>query len=58
MTCASCVGHVEKAIFELNGVSQASVNLATERASVDFVPQRISLAEIEPTTRRRPSSSR
>ena len=34
MTCASCVGRVEKALKALPGVLSASVNLATERASV------------------------
>jgi Cu+-exporting ATPase len=34
MTCASCVAHVEKALRETPGVISASVNLATERASV------------------------
>ncbi|MEZ5528036.1 MAG: heavy metal translocating P-type ATPase [Gammaproteobacteria bacterium] len=34
MTCASCVGRVEKALKAVSGVSTASVNLATERASV------------------------
>lgn len=32
MTCASCVAHVEKALASVDGVSSASVNLATERA--------------------------
>ncbi|GLS20474.1 copper-translocating P-type ATPase [Labrys miyagiensis] len=36
MTCASCVRRVEKAIAGAPGVSRASVNLATERAQVDF----------------------
>ncbi len=36
MTCASCVGHVEKAIAKLPGVTRVSVNLATERADVTF----------------------
>ncbi|HEY1927216.1 MAG TPA: heavy metal translocating P-type ATPase [Caulobacteraceae bacterium] len=36
MTCASCVGRVEKAILGVPGVSSASVNLATERANVTF----------------------
>jgi len=36
MTCASCVGHVEKALATLPGVSAVSVNLATERADVAF----------------------
>lgn len=34
MTCASCVRRVEKAIAAVPGVSEASVNLATERAQV------------------------
>nr|WP_186032494.1 heavy metal translocating P-type ATPase [Burkholderia gladioli] len=34
MTCASCSGRVEKALAQVPGVSRASVNLATERASV------------------------
>ncbi|QGM96562.1 heavy metal translocating P-type ATPase [Methylocystis parvus] len=34
MTCASCVAHVEKALKGVPGVIEASVNLATERASV------------------------
>jgi Cu+-exporting ATPase len=34
MTCASCVSHVEKALLATPGVLEASVNLATERASV------------------------
>ncbi|WP_395021368.1 heavy metal translocating P-type ATPase [Dongia sp.] len=36
MTCASCVGRVEKALKVLPGISTASVNLATERADVVF----------------------
>lgn len=38
MTCASCVSHVEKALAEVNGIVSANVNLATERATVEFVP--------------------
>ena len=34
MTCASCVSHVEKALKKVPGVADASVNLATEKASV------------------------
>ncbi len=34
MTCASCVAHVEKALKNVPGVIEASVNLATERATV------------------------
>ena len=38
MTCASCVGRVERAIKAVPGVEDASVNLATERAEVTFAP--------------------
>lgn len=34
MTCASCVGRVERALKSVPGVLDASVNLATERAEV------------------------
>ncbi len=34
MTCASCVGHVTKALTKVPGVRTANVNLATESASV------------------------
>ncbi|WP_080428135.1 heavy metal translocating P-type ATPase [Burkholderia ubonensis] len=34
MTCASCAGRVEKALANVPGVTRASVNLATERATV------------------------
>ncbi len=34
MTCASCVGRVERALKKVPGVVDASVNLATESASV------------------------
>jgi heavy metal translocating P-type ATPase len=36
LSCASCVGHVEKAIGEVPGVAGVSVNLATETAEVRF----------------------
>ncbi|WP_435258280.1 heavy metal translocating P-type ATPase [Thioclava sp. FR2] len=34
MTCASCVGRVERALRAVPGVAEATVNLATERATV------------------------
>ncbi|MGY1699435.1 heavy metal translocating P-type ATPase [Geodermatophilus sp. SYSU D00766] len=46
MTCASCVGRVEKALNRLDGVARAEVNLATEAATVRFDPARVGLAEL------------
>jgi len=37
MTCSSCVARVEKALMTVAGVQQVNVNLATEKAAVDFV---------------------
>ncbi len=34
MTCASCVSRIEKALDRVPGVIAATVNLATERATV------------------------
>jgi len=38
MTCASCVGRVEKALAAVPGVGTVSVNLATEQATVAALP--------------------
>jgi len=38
MTCASCVARVEKALGRAPGVMEASVNLATESATVELLP--------------------
>ena len=38
MTCASCVLHLEKALSRVEGVTSAGVNLATERATVEYLP--------------------
>jgi Cu+-exporting ATPase len=39
MTCASCAQTIEKALKRKQGVAEANVNLATERATVVFDPQ-------------------
>jgi Cu+-exporting ATPase len=38
MTCASCVNRIERYLSRAEGVSDANVNLATERATVRFDP--------------------
>ena len=46
MTCASCVGRVEKALAAVPGVLSASVNLATERATVRFLSGTVSFRDL------------
>jgi len=41
MTCASCVTRIERFLARADGVADAAVNLATERATVHFDPERI-----------------
>ncbi|KAJ1971015.1 Cu(2+)-transporting P-type ATPase, partial [Dimargaris verticillata] len=36
MTCASCVGSIERGLAALSGIIRVTVNLATERATVEF----------------------
>ena len=46
MTCTACVSHVESALRSLGGVTEANVNLATERSSVRYVPGLTSISEM------------
>ncbi|MDQ3695818.1 MAG: heavy metal translocating P-type ATPase [Chloroflexota bacterium] len=46
MTCASCVGRVERALAKVPGVTAASVNLATEKASVSYDPDVADLSQL------------
>ncbi|UZE18654.1 heavy metal translocating P-type ATPase [Pseudomonas sp. B21-054] len=39
MTCASCVGRVERALSKVAGVNSVSVNLANERAHLELLGQ-------------------
>jgi len=47
MTCASCVTHIENALRSTDGVISASVNLATERATVEYLPTVVSPADLK-----------
>jgi len=47
MNCASCTGKVEKGIAKLVGVSEVTVNLATEKAKVSYDPKMIKLSAIK-----------
>jgi len=51
MTCASCVGRVERALKKVPGVSDAVVNLATESARVTFAPSEQIEAQIRRAVR-------
>lgn len=46
MTCASCAKAVERAAKKLDGVSEASVNFATEKLTVKFDGSKLSLIEL------------
>jgi len=46
MTCASCGNRVENAIGKVPGIENVSVNLATERATVDYDPAQTNLSQI------------
>ncbi len=46
MTCASCVARVERAIEALPGVIKATVNLSTESARVEYLPDTLSRERI------------
>ncbi len=47
MTCAACSQRVEKAIAKLEGISKVSVNLATEKATLEYDPQIIRLSSVK-----------
>jgi P-type Cu+ transporter len=47
MTCASCVGRVERALSGVPGVTGVNVNLATERATVSYLPEEVSVRDLE-----------
>lgn len=47
MTCASCAKAVERATKKLQGVSEVSVNLATEKLSISFDEDELSVQDIQ-----------
>ena len=46
MTCASCVRHVENALGGADGVTSASVNLASGRATVEYIPGETAISDL------------
>ena len=51
MTCAACVAQVERALKGLPGVLAAHVNLATEKASLEYLPDTVTLPRLHQAIR-------
>jgi Cu+-exporting ATPase len=51
MTCASCVGRVERALKGVPGVLEASVNLASEKATVAYLAGEVGPRDLEKAVR-------
>ncbi|EQB63975.1 MAG: hypothetical protein RBG1_1C00001G1554 [candidate division Zixibacteria bacterium RBG-1] len=47
MSCASCVVKIENSVKKLDGVVNVTVNLGTEKATVEYVPGVVTLEQIE-----------
>ncbi|HSN58343.1 MAG TPA: copper ion binding protein, partial [Clostridiaceae bacterium] len=47
MTCAACAKAVERAVKKLQGVEEASVNLATEKLSISFDESKVAVGDIQ-----------
>jgi Cu+-exporting ATPase len=52
MSCASCVAKVEQALKSVPGVRDASVNFATEKATVRVVPGQVTTEKLKEAVRR------
>jgi Cu+-exporting ATPase len=52
MTCANCVKTVERALRKTEGVTEAAVNYASERALVRFDPDRVSIEDLAASVER------
>ena len=47
MTCAACAKNIERALGKLDGVNEANVNFATEKLSVSYESEKISIGDIK-----------
>lgn len=47
MTCSACSAALERSLSKLDGVSEASVNLATEKAMVSYDSEKLTLEDIK-----------
>lgn len=51
MSCAACSARVQSGLQKLEGVLEASVNLAAERASIIFDPDRVTIEDLIKTVK-------
>jgi len=47
MTCAACANRIEKSLSKLEGVAEANVNFALEKATVVYDPSKVDLSKME-----------
>jgi copper ion binding protein len=47
MSCASCVATIEEGVKDLAGVKEVNVNLATERATVEYLPTQATMSDLK-----------
>ncbi len=47
MTCASCVRKIETVLGKTEGISEASVNFASEKVTIEYDNDKIDLDKIE-----------
>ncbi|MBC8044234.1 MAG: copper-translocating P-type ATPase [Rhizobacter sp.] len=47
MHCAACVSTIERALVKTEGVAKATVNLATEKATVEYAPSLVGLSQLK-----------
>ncbi len=47
MTCAACANRIEKSLSKLEGVAEANVNFALEKATVIYDPSKVDLSKME-----------
>jgi Cu+-exporting ATPase len=46
MTCAACATRIEKGLNKIEGVATATVNLALEKATIEFNPSEVTISDI------------
>lgn len=46
MTCAACSTRIEKGLNKMEGIASANVNLALEKATIEFNPSEVTIADM------------